>query len=325
MSADLQSNFAAVKAEHSSGASIVVHPKGATLLSWTPAPPPPIMATNPTGSGVEVPLVDGSIAIVGGPGDVLFVSSKAVVQPGKAIRGGIPIVFPQFGGEGPLPSHGFARTSLWTVKEVGDGLIVLTLTDSPLTKKLWDNSFELTMTVTFDSSKCHSIFEMRNTGGDAVEVQSLLHTYFRLQHISAVTIEGLQGLVFEDKLKNFEAFEQKDKFVTFDSETDRVFRNVGHEQEAILTLDAGSGMWRRIRMRAEMGSDDTTLTPVPCDVVVWNPWIEKAKATADLDDDEYVHMVCVEPGCVRSKPTVPGGGGVFRLHQVISLDLATTS
>ncbi|MCO5567447.1 hypothetical protein L7F22_021138 [Adiantum nelumboides] len=45
--------------------------------------------------------------------DLLFVSSKANFKPPKAIRGGIPISFPQFSNLGLTEQHGFARNRLW--------------------------------------------------------------------------------------------------------------------------------------------------------------------------------------------------------------------
>jgi glucose-6-phosphate 1-epimerase len=41
--------------------------------------------------------------------------------------------------------------------------------------------------------------------------------------------------------------------------------------------------------------------------VVWNPWIEKARALADLEDDDWTRMVCVEtcnvhPSAVELQP-----------------------
>jgi len=36
------------------------------------------------------------------------------------------------------------------------------------------------------------------------------------------------------------------------------------------------------------------------DIVVWNPWIEKAKKIADFVPEEYVNMVCVEAAVVNS-------------------------
>ena len=52
---------------------------------------------------------------------VLFLSERSAFEPGKAIRGGVPIIFPWFGArtatlDSPRtdgPSHGFARTALW--------------------------------------------------------------------------------------------------------------------------------------------------------------------------------------------------------------------
>ena len=44
------------------------------------------------------------------------------------------------------------------------------------------------------------------------------------------------------------------------------------------------------------------------DVVVWNPWIEKAKSIADFGPDEaYKNMICVEAGSVAGWQTLEAG------------------
>lgn len=43
----------------------------------------------------------------------LFTSPRAVFRSGQAIRGGIPVIFPQFGACGPGLRHGFARLLEW--------------------------------------------------------------------------------------------------------------------------------------------------------------------------------------------------------------------
>ncbi|KAG2568532.1 putative glucose-6-phosphate 1-epimerase [Panicum virgatum] len=67
----------------------------------------------------EVHLYGGQVTSwKNGHGDeLLFVSSKAIFKPPKAIRGGIPICFPQFGTQGNLEKHGFARNRLWVIDD----------------------------------------------------------------------------------------------------------------------------------------------------------------------------------------------------------------
>ena len=68
---------------------------------------------------------------------VLFLSSKSLFKPGKAIRGGVPVIFPWFGprAEGkPGPAHGFARTTEWALEGTklrNNGDVEITLVLAP--------------------------------------------------------------------------------------------------------------------------------------------------------------------------------------------------
>src|SRR5438270_10896601 len=73
------------------GARVEVYTHGAHLTSWKPA------------SGEER----------------LFLSSRSSFTPDSAIRGGVPVIFPQFSAMGPLPKHGFARVSEWELVRAG--------------------------------------------------------------------------------------------------------------------------------------------------------------------------------------------------------------
>jgi len=57
----------------------------------------------------------------------------------------------------------------------------------------------------------------------------------------------------------------------------------------------------------------------PLDVVVWNVWGPKARAMADLGDDDWRRYVCVEPGRV-SAPERLGPGERWTLGQTLRWD-----
>jgi glucose-6-phosphate 1-epimerase len=63
------------------------------------------------------------------------------------------------------------------------------------------------------------------------------------------------------------------------SETDRVYLNT----EGAVELEDQS---RRRRIAVAKENSLTT--------VIWNPWVEKAKALSDFGDGEWMQMVCIE-------------------------------
>jgi galactose mutarotase-like enzyme len=141
---------------HPSGATAEVYLHGAHVTSWRPA------------DGVER----------------LFVSSASRYAAGKAIRGGIPVCFPQFSGRGPLPNHGFARTSSgWQVESTssdgpgGEVCLVLSLSDSDESRAVWPHAFELRYTVTLRDASLSTDVQLRNAGGEPLEFTAALHTY----------------------------------------------------------------------------------------------------------------------------------------------------
>lgn len=86
----------------------------------------------------------------------LLLSKSAILDGTKAIRGGIPLVFPQFGQ--PLTTmlqHGFARISTWELlsHEIKSDSVTcdLSLNYTEETLKVWPHKFQLIYTITLSS------------------------------------------------------------------------------------------------------------------------------------------------------------------------------
>ncbi|KAJ1917275.1 hypothetical protein H4219_003306 [Mycoemilia scoparia] len=241
--------------------------------------------------------------------ELLFVSKLAKLDGTKAIRGGIPIVFPQF-GPGKLPQHGFARNTNWKVvdqdNKTGDMATVhFELTDSEATRASeWPYRFRLLYKVTLTGTTLSTIIEYENLDSSAFDFTTLMHTYFRTSDVAGVKVKGLDGIKYVDKILGQSDVVETRKDVIVDKNEDRVYVDVPGE---VLVDGVGSEDGRVIVKRFNYK-----------DIVFWNPWEEKAKEMSDFGDDEYKEMVCVEAGSVAKPVSLePGskwvGGQLLRL------------
>ncbi len=213
---------------------------------------------------------------------LLWCSDMAYFENGKAIRGGIPVCFPWFGKhkeDASLPQHGFGRTQEWSLvsqEEQADGssTIGLQLTPNALTLSQWPFRFEATMHIRV-GERLDVALEVKNTDSKPFELGSALHTYFGVSNINKVSLYGLNDRVYYDTLNNTKEIQKGELII--DKEIDRVYMNP--EKSIILQDDT-------LKVTIEqIGSNST---------VVWNPWIEKSKQMADMPDEGYKTMVCIE-------------------------------
>ncbi|CAK7336375.1 unnamed protein product [Dovyalis caffra] len=231
--------------------------------------------------------------------ELLFVSSKAIFKPPKAIRGGIPICFPQFSNLGSLESHGFARTSS------SKAFIDLILKHSEEDVKIWPHRYEFRLRITLGPGgdlMLTSRIRNTNTDGKSFTFTFAYHTYFHVTDISEVRVEGVETLDYLDNLKNRERFTEQGDAIIFESEVDKVYLSTPTK---IAILD------HERKRTFELRKDGLP------DAVVWNPWDKKAKTIPDLGDDEYKHMLCVEAACVE-KPITLKPGEEWRGRQELS-------
>ncbi|MEO0376848.1 MAG: D-hexose-6-phosphate mutarotase [Cyanobacteria bacterium P01_A01_bin.17] len=219
------------------------------------------------------------------PEDLLFLSTKAYYQQGKAIKGGTPICWPWFG---PDPeglgrsSHGFVRNRLWTVMgthttQDGSTAVTLGVVNTPETTEVWPQTFELSITYTVGETLSIEL-KTQNTGSQEFSISQALHTYFNIGDINRVQVLGLNGSDYIDKVDGGKQKTQQG-VVEFSEECDRIYT----EPPAKLIID-DAALNRRINITCE-GSKTA---------VVWNPWVENSASMGDLEDTDYQRFLCVE-------------------------------
>jgi glucose-6-phosphate 1-epimerase len=255
----------AVELQAPDGAAATVLLHGAQVVSWRPA----------------------------GGDERLFVSGRSRFGPGAAVRGGVPVVFPQFNERGPLPRHGLARTASWQPSRCevgpGDALAVLQLTDDERTRASWPYAFGLELTVCVRDDRLDIELAVTNTGEDVFGFMAALHTYLAVSELEAVRLAGLGGGRYEDFTRGSTHVDAAE-VVRVDDEIDRIYFGV----ERPLTL---SEPRRNLRIEAANFPE----------VVVWNPGPAKAAAMIDLEPGDFRHFVCVEAALIEKPVQLAAG------------------
>ena len=220
----------------------------------------------------------------------LYLSPNTRFESGQAIRGGVPIVFPQFNTRGVLPRHGFARTCRWAMVEDAEAnaeadteedaeacSVTLALQSHKVIKALWPYAFGCALKVSLQDDRLLMTLTVTNNGPDAFSFQAALHTYLAVGAIESIHLTGLEACDFEDStaaggnqikphtaLQPFEAI-------------DRIYFNAPGQ----------------LQLQSALGQVDLEQSGF-CDVVVWNPGGAAAACPPDLPKDGFRHFLCVE-------------------------------
>jgi D-hexose-6-phosphate mutarotase len=219
---------------------------------------------------------------------LLFMSQCSRFEKGHAIRGGIPVILPWFGQREGLPTHGFARIKTWELKEFvpapdGSVSIRFRLPDSPEASAF--PPFTADYVVTVNQSLTLELSVTNNSKDEEFVFEDCLHTYFEVDDITAISINGLKGHKYLDKVANFAQKTENAAAIRISSEVDRVYL------DATGTVEIDDPRLGRKISITKKGSQST---------VVWNPWIAKSHQMPDFGNEEYTRMVCVESGNVAS-------------------------
>lgn len=243
---------------------------------------------------------------------VLFLSSESLFSAGKAIRGGIPIIFPWFGArtDGKSgPAHGFARTMEWTLegthlRDDGDVEITLGLAPNDSTRAFGYADFALGYRITVGLTLGVELV-VHNCGSTPLVYEEALHTYFAVGDIHHAWISGLEGTLFIDKTDGFKRKEVGHETIRIARETDQVHLNT---RAKCVVHD---GKWDRRIVVEKNGSDAT---------VIWNPWAEKANAMSDMGPGEWQNMICVESANAADNAVHLAAGASHKLTALIRVE-----
>jgi glucose-6-phosphate 1-epimerase len=249
-----------VRLRATDGATADVYLHGAHVTSWRPAP---------------------------GGEERLFLSDRSEFREGAAIRGGIPVIFPQFAAEGPLPRHGFARTTRWTLEAVersgvGGESARLSLADSPATRAVWPVAFRAGLSVEVGGDRLVIALSVENTGRSPLSFTGALHTYLRVRDVADTVVVGLQGVRYRESSAPTVLRADDAEVLRATGELDRVY------------VDAPRSLTVRERDRT-LG---VTLAGFR-DAVLWNPGAERAAVLADMEPSGERRMLCVEAAAVQ--------------------------
>jgi D-hexose-6-phosphate mutarotase len=268
----------------------------------------PIVKVQTEWSAAEIYLHGAHVAHFQKNGEppLLFLSEKSQFKEAQPIRGGVPVIFPWFGPREGETMHGFARLRTWELQEIAlasDGRILLRLRlpDCPEAAKVTPFALEFTVSV---GEALEMTLAVTNTSKDRdFMFEDCLHTYFMVGDINAVSIIGLKGRTYVDKVDDFQKKREAGDAIYISTEVNRIYEDTSGPIEIVDTK-----LRRRVRMETQ-GADST---------VVWNPWIARAKEMPDFGDEEYLRMVCVESGNVAKNHVTLGPGRTASLRVKLS-------
>jgi len=255
-----------------------------------------VRLNGPRGATAVVSLLGGQVLswITPDGREHLFLSERAVFDGSVAIRGGIPVCFPQFGGLGELPKHGFVRTREWSLagqRSADDyALVTLELADDAETRALWPHAFRAEITVMLEVDRIDVEFCVENTGSVPFAFTGALHSYLRVVQVEDALLEGLHGHDYRDAVDDDRIVRETGTEIQIENAVDRIYFDVRRPQ----LLRAGN---------LSLGIQSQGFP----DVVVWNPWVEGCARLKDTAPDNWRHMLCVEAAAVRNPVIVPAG------------------
>jgi glucose-6-phosphate 1-epimerase len=224
----------------------------------------------------------------------LYLSPKSTMDGQAAMRGGVPVCFPQFNQRGPqaerLPKHGFARNLTWQADapelSADSAQLCLHLQDNARTREWWPQAFALQLHITLRPGALRISLKVHNTDTQPLAFSGALHTYLAVPDVRRAQLQGLGGQAEWDAVANTHA--NAADTLQFAAEFDRVY---AASAQALHLNDQ-----LHIQQSASWAN-----------TVVWNPAQDLCQSLADMPEDDWRHMLCVEAAQVFEPIHLPAG------------------
>ena len=207
--------------------------------------------------------------------DLFYNSPLSKIESGQSFRGGIPILFPQFGNLGPLKKHGFVRDVYWQLVKEAINLESAEIEYEYIIDENhssnWGNKAILNLKIYSSQNVIRIILQIKNTGESSFCFTGGLHPYFKIRSRSVIKINGMEESYFEDvfPVNNFN--------LNDDSMIERLYLNNNeitfyNGYSHLLIKSSGFNNW-----------------------MFWNPGSEGAKKLLDLPNEDWDKFFCIEP------------------------------
>ena len=256
---------------------------------------PAVELALPQGDTLRIALQGAQVlSWVSGGQERLYLSPKSTMDGQAAIRGGVPVCFPQFNQRGPLaerlPKHGFARNLTWLADapelSADSAQLCLHLQDNDRTRAWWPQAFALQLHITLRPGVLRISLKVHNTDTESLAFSGALHTYLAVPDVTQAQLQGLGGQAEWDAVANTHA--SAADTLQFAAEFDRVY----------------AASVQALRLNDQLHIEQS---PSWANTVVWNPAQALCQSLADMPEDGWRHMLCVEAAQVFEPIHLPAG------------------
>jgi galactose mutarotase-like enzyme len=236
-----------------------------------------------------------------GDRELLYLDASTLRDPGKNVRGGIPVLFPspgplagdrfeRGGRSGSMKQHGFARSLPWQARAHDDAdaaRATLELASSDATLAMYPWPFELTLGVALRGTSLRLDVSVDNTGSEPMPFAFGIHPYFQVEDKAGARIATRATRAFDNVTKTVGPFHGFDLTA---KEVDLHLLDHGGSESA---LDWADGARLDLRASPEFGRW-VVWTLAGKDFVCVEPWTAPADA---LNTGES--LLVVAPGATK--------------------------